>query len=453
MNMRKKHFTTTQIIILSFMLAILAGTALLSLPVASASGQVTPFIDALFTATTSVCVTGLVVVTTASYWSLFGKIVILILIQIGGVGVITITTTIMMLLGKKLSLSNRMLLGEAFNLDTLKGLVQFLKRVFKGALLVEGIGAICYIPVFVPEFGPVRGTWYSVFQAVSAFCNAGIDIIGDSSYMPFVHNVWANVVTMLLIIIGGIGFIVWWDIIRVFRESVTAGKRSFFERLSLHTKIVLTMTCFLIVLGTVFFLLFECNNPLTIGDFSFGQKLLAAMFESVTTRTAGIATISQKGLTVPSVITAIFLMFTGGSSVGTAGGVKVTTVAVLMLAVLATVRGQEDTVCFNRRIPNKIVRKSIAIIFISFMASLLAVIAMQLLESGETIDMIFEVYSALGTVGLSRDYTPLVGLAGKIVLCICMFLGRIGPITMVIAFTMRDTKPSARLPEGKITVG
>ena len=180
---------------------------------------------------------------------------------------------------------------------------------------------------------------------------------------------------------------------------------------------------------------------------------MAAMFESVTTRTAGIATISQKGLTVPSVITAIFLMFTGGSPVGTAGGVKVTTVAVLMLAVLATVRGQEDTVCFNRRIPNKIVRKSIAIIFISFMASLLAVIAMQLLESGETIDMIFEVYSALGTVGLSRDYTSLVGLAGKIVLCICMFLGRIGPITMVIAFTMRDTKPSTRLPEGKITVG
>ena len=453
MSMRKKHFTTTQIIILSFMLAILAGTALLSLPVASVSRQVTPFIDALFTATTSVCVTGLVVVTTASYWSLFGKIVILILIQIGGVGVITITTTIMMLLGKKLSLSSRMLLGEAFNLDTLKGLVQFLKRVFKGALLVEGIGAICYIPVFVPEFGPVRGTWYSVFQAVSAFCNAGIDIIGDSSYMPLVHNVWANVVTMLLIIIGGIGFIVWWDIIRVFRERVTAEKRGFFERLSLHTKIVLTMTGVLIVLGTVLFLLFEYNNPLTIGDFSFGQKLMAAMFESVTTRTAGIATISQKGLTVPSVITAIFLMFTGGSPVGTAGGVKVTTVAVLMLAVLATVRGQEDTVCFNRRIPNKIVRKSIAIIFISFMASLLAVIAMQLLESGETIDMIFEVYSALGTVGLSRDYTPLVGLAGKIVLCICMFLGRIGPITMVIAFTMRDTKPSARLPEGKITVG
>ena len=318
---------------------------------------------------------------------------------------------------------------------------------------MEGIGAICYLPVFVPEFGPVRGTWYSVFQAVSAFCNAGIDIIGDSSYMPLVHNVWANVVTMLLIIIGGIGFIVWWDIIRVFRERVTAEKRGFFERLSLHTKIVLTMTGVLIVLGTVLFLLFEYNNPLTIGDFSFGQKLMAAMFESVTTRTAGIATISQKGLTVPSVITAIFLMFTGGSPVGTAGGVKVTTVAVLMLAVLATVRGQEDTVCFNRRIPNKIVRKSIAIIFISFMASLLAVIAMQLLESGETIDMIFEVYSALGTVGLSRDYTPLVGLAGKIVLCICMFLGRIGPITMVIAFTMRDTKPSARLPEGKITVG
>ena len=192
---------------------------------------------------------------------------------------------------------------------------------------------------------------------------------------------------------------------------------------------------------------------MTIGDFTPGQKLLAACFQSVTTRTAGIATISQKGLTVPSVITSMFLMFIGGSSVGTAGGVKVTTVAVVALSVAATVRGNNDVTCYGRRISNQIVRKSIAIIFISFLASMVAIICMCILESGESVDIIFEIYSALGTAGLSRDYTATIGLAGKIILCICMFLGRIGPITMVIAFTMRDTKTALRLPKGKITVG
>lgn len=451
----KGHLTTTQIIILSFLTAILIGALLLSLPATAADGQATPFIDALFTATTSVCVTGLVVVTTASHWSLFGHIVILVLIQIGGLGVITMTTTVMMLLGKKISLSNRMLLGDAFNLDTLQGLVQFLRRVFKGTILVEGLGMLAFLPVFVPEYGVAKGIWYSLFHAVSAFCNAGIDILGDNSFMPYVHNVWANVVTMVLIVLGGIGFVVWWDVVSVVRKRLHsgAGKRKLFESFSLHTKLVLCMTAFLLVFGTFLILLFEYDNPQTIGSFSFGEKLLAAMFQSVTLRTAGIATISQKGLTTPSVIISLFFMFTGGSSVGTAGGVKVTTVAVILLAVRGTVRGQEDVTCFNRRISEKVVRKSFAIVFISFIASVAAVIAMRLLETGETVDMIFEVYSALGTVGLSRDFTATVGLAGKLILSICMFLGRIGPITMVIAFTMRYTQSPERLPEGRITVG
>lgn len=451
----KGHLTTTQIIILSFLTAILIGALLLSLPIASADGQATPFIDSLFTATTSVCVTGLVVVTTASHWSLFGHIIILILIQIGGLGVITMTTTVMMLLGKKISLSSRMLLGDAFNLDTLKGLVQFLRRVFKGTFLVEGLGMLGFLPVFVPEYGLIKGIWYSLFHAVSAFCNAGIDILGNNSFVPYVHNVWVNMVTMLLIILGGIGFVVWWDVVSVIRAKIhsEAGNRKIFRNFSLHTKIVLCMTAFLLVTGMVLYLLFEYENPLTIGRFSFREKLLASLFQSVTMRTAGIATISQKGLTTPSVIISLFLMFTGGASVGTAGGVKVTTIAVILLSVLATVRGQEDVTCFNRRISNKVVRKSLAIVLISFIASIAAVIAMRILETGETVDMIFEIYSALGTVGLSRDFTATTGLAGKVILCICMFLGRIGPITMVIAFTMRDTLSPARLPEGRITVG
>lgn len=453
MDKKKRYLTTTQMIIISFFVTVFIGGVLLSLPFASASGRATPFIDALFTATTSVCVTGLVVVTTATHWSLLGKIIILILIQIGGLGVITITTTLMVAVGKKISLSSRILLGDAFNLETLKGLVRFLRRVFRGTFIVEGIGALCYVPVFVPEYGMIRGIWYSVFHAISAFCNAGIDIVGDSSFVPYVHNIWANVVTMALIIFGGIGFIVWWDVLHVIREKIAGANRGMFNMLALHSKIALTMTVFLILSGTLLFALFEWSNPLTIGDFTPGQKLLAACFQSVTTRTAGIATISQKGLTVPSVITSMFLMFIGGSSVGTAGGVKVTTVAVVALSVAATVRGNNDVTCYGRRISNQIVRKSIAIIFISFLASMVAIICMCILENGESVDIIFEIYSALGTVGLSRDYTATIGLAGKIILCICMFLGRIGPITMVIAFTMRDTKTALRLPKGKITVG
>lgn len=453
MDKKKRHLTTTQMIIMSFFATVFIGGVLLSLPFASASGRATSFIDALFTATTSVCVTGLVVVTTATHWSLFGKIIILILIQIGGLGVITITTTLMVAAGKKISLSSRILLGDAFNLETLKGLVRFLRRVFRGTFIVEGVGALCYVPVFVPEYGMIRGIWYSAFHAVSAFCNAGIDIVGDSSFVPYVHNIWVNVVTMALIIFGGIGFIVWWDVLHVIREKLAGANRGMFDMLALHSKIALTMTVFLILSGTLLFALFEWSNPLTIGDFTPGQKLLAACFQSVTTRTAGIATISQKGLTVPSVITSMFLMFIGGSSVGTAGGVKVTTVAVVALSVVATVRGNNDVTCYGRRISNQIVRKSIAIIFISFLASMVAIICMCILENGESVDIIFEVYSALGTVGLSRDYTATIGLAGKIILCICMFLGRIGPITMVIAFTMRDTRTALRLPKGKITVG
>jgi len=455
MNFIEKHFSTTQIIILSFFAAILTGAVLLTLPVSAADGRSTPFIDALFTSATSVCVTGLVTVTTASHWSSFGHIIILALIQTGGLGVVTMTMTVMLALGKKISMRNRMLLGDSFNMDTLKGLVNFLRRVFAGTFIVEGIGALCYLPVFVPEYGVLTGVWYSVFHSVSAFCNAGIDLIGDSSFMPYVHNVWVNAVTMCLIVLGGIGFIVWWDLIRVVRLKLSKDTRrsSGFHNVSLHSKIVLSMTLFLIVYGTIMYLVFEFNNPDTIGNYTLGEKLLAAMFQSVTTRTAGFATISQKGLSSPSVILSVMLMFIGGSSVGTAGGVKTGTIAVILVTVMATVRGQADITCFNRRVSTKTARKAIAITLISFMASIIALTAMFLLEQGNPADIVFEVYSALGTAGLTRDYTPLMALPGKIIIIICMFLGRIGPISMVIAFTMRDKQSAGHLPEESITVG
>lgn len=454
MKFLQKRLTTTQTIILSFLFVILIGTLLLTTPLASASGEATSFIDALFTATSCVCVTGLVTVTTATHWNLFGHIIMLIMIQIGGLGVVAMTTVFTMLLGKKLSLSSRMLLGDAFNLDTLQGLVKFLRRVFKGTFIVEGLGAVLYLPAFVPEYGP-KGIWYSIFHSVSAFCNAGIDLLGTDSLIPYVHNVWVNVVTMLLIIIGGIGFIVWFDILSVIRKRIHKENygMGILQSLKLHSKIVLTMTAFLLVSGAVLYFVFEYNNPETIGKFTLGEKILAACFQSVTTRTAGFVTIPQKGLTTPSVVITLFLMFIGGSPVGTAGGVKTATISVIILTVIATVRGQEDITCFKRRISEKTARKSLAVVLISFLVSLIAIIAMLIFEHGDAVDQIFEIYSALGTVGISRDYTSVVGLAGKIILCICMYLGRIGPITMVLVFTMRDKADAAKLPKENVTVG
>ena len=454
MKFLRKHLTTTQIITLSFLLVILLGTILLAIPPASADGTATPISDAMFTATSCVCVTGLVTVTTASHWSLFGHIVILILIQIGGLGVVAIATIFLMLLGKKLSLSNRMLLGDAFNLETMQGLVKFLRRMVGGTFLVEGIGALCYLPVFMPEFG-LKGIWYGVFHSVSAFCNAGIDLLGPDSLIPYVHRPWMNLVTMTLIIVSGLGFTVWFDVVDILKKKLRreTGHRRIWELLSLHSKIVLTMTSFLLVAGTACYFVFEYHNPATMGSFTPGQKLLASCFQSVTTRTAGFVTIPQKGLTTPSTIITLFLMFTGGSPVGTAGGVKTTTLAVILLVVIATIRGREDIICYKRRISYKTARKALAVALISFLASIAAVIILMVLEPGSAADQIFEVYSALGTVGISRDYTSAIGIAGKIILCICMYLGRIGPVSMVLVFTMRDRQIAARLPEEHVAVG
>ena len=450
-----KHLTTTQIIVLSFLVVILIGTFLLQLPIASADGQATSFIDALFMATSSVCITGLVIVDTVTYWSGFGHVVILILMQIGGLGVITMTTTVMMLLGKKLSLKNRMLLGDAFNLDTLKGLVQFLQKAFKGTFFVEGIGALCYMPVFILKYGAARGIWYSVFHSVSAFCNAGIQILGEDGFAPYVHNIWFNVVTMILITLGGIGFVVWLDVIAMLKRKWHQKEHNVGEvvSLTLHSKIAISMSLGLTAVGMLLFFIFEFGNPETIGDFSIGNKILAALFQSVTCRTAGFTMIAPQHLTVPSVIIVVFLISIGGSPVGTAGGMKTTTIAVLILAVVSTIKGQEDVICFKRRIPWKTVRKSLAIVTISLMASVVAIIAMLVFEEGTAMDVVFEILNALSTAGFTMDYTKTIGIAGKIILGICMYLGRIGPITMVIAITMKETKSAVRLPEENITVG
>ncbi len=429
------RFSTTHIILASFLLAIITGAILLSLPISSADGRATPFIDSLFTATTSTCVTGLVVTPTVSSWSVFGQAVILILIQIGGLGVITIMSGIMILLNKKMGLGDRLLLQDAFNLNSLSGLVRFIKRVVCGTLIVEGIGALLYMLVFVPEFG-ARGVWVSVFTAVSAFCNAGIDIIAENSLCNYALNPIINIVTCSLIILGGIGYIVWWDVFRVLKLG-RARKVRFFRDLTLQSKIAITATLVLIFVGALFIFIFEYNNPLTIKDYNIWQKIEVSMFQSVTTRTAGFATLPQENLSNASSLLCLLLMFIGGSPVGTAGGIKTVTFVVIIASAFASVRNKETTDIFGRRLSRRAVSKAVAVTCMSFIIMFVSAVSLSAVTDAAALDILYESVSATATVGLTRNLTASLDAIGKIIIIVTMYLGRVGPISLAVAFSRK----------------
>ncbi len=454
--MKRKELSAAQIIPIGFLLMIALGTGLLSLPFATARGQRAPFLTALFTSTTSVCVTGLVVVDTFSYWSLFGKAVILMLIQIGGLGILAVSASLIMLLHKSFSIRGRAMLRDSFDLDSLHGVLPFLRRVVLGVLTVEGIGAVLYAIAFVPRFGFARGIWYAVFHAISAFCNAGLDLIGPDSFQPFHDSPFVLLVTMALIIFGGLGYIVWFDTFSTARESVRRrfGVRWFFRHLSEHTKLVLSATAFLIVFGAGATLLLEMRNPLTLGALPWGERILNAVFQSVTYRTAGFAAIPQSGLSDGSVLFGTVMMFIGGSPMGTAGGVKTVTLAVLLLSALSYVRGHADTVVFRRRIEQSLVKKAAAILSFSLLLSLLSSVLLSAADGVPLTDAVFEVFSATGTVGLSRGITPQLSVFGRILIILCMYLGRIGPISLALFFhTDLSGGKNIRYAQGRYFVG
>ena len=447
--------STTQIIICGFLLAILIGTVLLLLPVASADGVETTILDALFTSTTSVCVTGLVTVDTFSHWSLFGHIVILLLIQLGGLGIVTFTTSLILLIGRKVTLRSRLLLEDAFNLNTLTGLVRFLKFVLATTGIIELIGMAGYAIVFVPEYG-AKGIWYSLFHSVSAFCNAGIDILGPDSLASYASNMWVNIVTMLLIICGGLGFIVWMDIFRVrgLYRSGDIPRKYLYQKLNVHTKIVLWTTVILIAIGALLVYTLEYTNEGTLGNLSEPQKILSSIFESVTLRTAGFYTIPQENLRETTVLVALVFMVIGGSSVGTAGGIKTTTFALVILSMWSTILGRDEVSAFKRTIPLRTIRKALSVLLIFVIVVFTATILMTVVTGSNITDAAFETFSALGTVGLSRGFTPNMNTAGKIIIIICMYLGRIGPISLAIALgTGRSKKSMVTYLQEDITVG
>lgn len=448
------ELTGTQVIAAGFLAAILVGALLLCLPCMNRQGKWTPFVDALFMSTTSVCVTGLTLVNVFEYWNFFGQLVILLLIQIGGIGVVALGILFLMILGKKVSLRSRLLIQESYNTNSLAGLVKLTKRILAGVAAVEAAGAFCVGFQFIPEYGFLRGSWISIFHGVSAFCNAGMDVMGGDSLGAYSSNLLVNLATMGLIVVGGIGFFVWWDVIGVAKKWRGKGVKYCLRKLNLHSKIVLATTASLIFLGAFFIFVLEYSNPDTLGSLSLSGKIQAAFFQSVTARTAGFSTISQAGLRESSALISMILMFIGGSPVGTAGGVKTVTVAMLGACTWSVVKGDKEAVVFSRTIPRETIRKALAVFFISSCTLVLMIVVMSIVQEAPLLTIMYEVVSALATVGLSRDFTPTLHTAGKLAIIFCMYIGRIGPISMVIAFRIRGRKKNKlNYPLEEVIVG
>ena len=433
------------VLTLGFIFLIFIGTIFLSLPIASKNRVSVGLINALFTSTSAVCVTGLVVVNTAGYWSVFGKIVIMMLIQIGGLGFMTMATLIAILTGKKIGLKNRILIQESLGQFTIAGVVKLTIRIIQATLIIELVGAIILAIKFIPEFGLKKGLFFGIFHSISAFCNAGFDIVGNS-LENYVGSPIINFTIMFLIILGGIGFTVIIDVIKTKK----------IRKLSLQTKLILVVTFGLLIIGFVFFFIIEYGNPETIGNLPIGDKILASLFQSVTPRTAGFNTLPVGDLRESSKFFTIILMFIGGSPGSTAGGIKTATLGLILLSVYAEVTGKEEVVFANRRISNETISRAISILIIALTLVIIVTMILSVSEINfKFIDIFFEVVSAFGTVGLSTGITAGLTSFGKIIITITMFLGRIGPITAAIAIANRHRRNKAliRYPEGKIFVG
>lgn len=440
-----------KVMVIGFASVVLLGALLLNLPIATKSGESIGLLDALFTATSAVCVTGLIVVDTATYWSIFGQVVIITLIQIGGLGFMTIATMFALLTKKKINLRERLLIQESLNQKDLSGMVRLTRYVILITFLIEGIGAILLSFTFIPQFGLGRGVWYSIFHAISAFCNAGFDLMGSvsgpfTSLTSYVDNFMIVMTISVLIILGGIGFPVMLDIIRTKKVS----------RLNMHSKIVIVTTAILIGIGSIFIFVVEFNNPKTLGTLSLPGKLLAAFFQSVTARTAGFNTIDLTLIKESSLFIMMILMFIGASPASTGGGIKTTTLASLAITVRSFISGKGDIEVCERRISAATITKAIGIFFIATALVVFGTLALSLTDEGFTlVECGFEIISAIATVGSSIGGSPNLTIMGKVIVMIAMFIGRVGSLTIFIALLSKGArkKPPVRYPEGKIIVG
>ena len=430
---QRRSASATQIIAFGFAVMTLVGTVLLMLPIASRSGVSAGFVDALFTSAAAACVTGMTVADTYMQWSPFGQAVIFVLMQVGGIGFMTAGTMISMAAGRKIGLRERIVLGEAISSDSMSGIVAFVKKIIICVIVTELIGAAILAVRFIPLFGIADGIYKAVFHSVSAFCNAGIDLMGEmeefSSLTYFVHDPLVNFTIMALIIIGGLGFLVWEDIYYYFKEK---------DRLRLHTKLVLIISAVLTAGGFVLFLVFEYSNPSTIGDFNIWQKLQAALFYSVSARTAGFSTVSLSEMSGQSVLVMMLLMLVGGSPGSTAGGIKTTTVGILVIAAYSVVRGASKVNIFGRSISTAQIMRAMAIVILSVIILFAGVLVLLTAEDIGMKEALFETAAAFSTGGATLGVTPKLGTASRLILVILMYMGRVGILTAAMAITKRQ---------------
>ncbi len=418
-------------LVLGFLIIILAGSILLSLPIASANGKSTVYLDSLFVSTSAVCVTGLTPVVTATHWNFFGQLIIIILIQIGGLGVMTLSTLVAMLLGKRITLSSRLIIREQVGANSYSGLVKLIRYVLVSTLIIESLGALVLSFSFIPIYGFFKGIWFSIFHSISSFCNAGFDLIGEESLLGVRTNPMIMIPIALLIIIGGIGFNVYMDITK---------HRLNFKHYSLHAKVVLTTTAILLVAFTIIIFLFEYSNNLTLGTLPLRYKFLNSFFQSVTLRTAGFSSISQTGMHNSSVIVSMVAMIIGAAPASTGGGVKLTTVALIIMVLISEIRGDDDIIMFNRAIKFTQVKKAISAFIIYMLWILVVGNIIVFMEPFKTSDVLYEVISALGTVGITRGITGILSPLSKVLIIITMFFGRVGILTIIFATKGRKQK-------------
>ncbi|MCI9199001.1 MAG: Trk family potassium uptake protein [Lachnospiraceae bacterium] len=448
MGKKKWHsnLTATRTIAVGFLGIILAGTFLLMLPISSADGKMTDFLTALFTATSATCVTGLVVVDTYAGWSVFGKAILLGMIQIGGLGFMTIGVFVAVLMKKNIGLKERRILQESMNTLQIGGIVRLVKKITIGTLAIEGIGAMLLSFRFVPQMGWAEGICNGIFHSISAFCNAGFDLMGKSeeysSLVSYSGDFLVNITIMLLIIIGGIGFLVWDDLQK---------KKFRFKEYRLHTKIVLVVTFFLIFGGAFCIYLFEKDN--LMAEMGTGETILTSLFASVTARTAGFNTIDVGGMSASSKLVTIVLMFIGGSPGSTAGGIKTTTFAVMLIFVWANLRNSHGSNIFGRRLEEEEIRKASVVVTINLLLAVAAAVIVCGMQTLPMEDVLLEVFSAIGTVGMSSGITRELNVVSRVVIILLMYCGRIGSMTFALSFTERKKVAPVQLPAEKIIIG
>lgn len=436
--------TPPQILVLGFALIILTGAMILTLPISSANGTSLPFIDALFTATTATCVTGLVVVDTGTYFTLFGQIIILILIQVGGLGFMTMATLFAIFLKRQISLRERLILQEALNQISMEGIVRLIRKVVIYSLVIETIGATIFAIRWSFDMSLGKAIYFGIFHGVSLFNNAGMDLFGEfRSLTGYVSDPIVNIAATSLIILGGLGFVVMSDLIE-FRKI---------KRLSLHTKVVLSTTGGLLLIGTIVIFIFEFTNPKTLGSLDFAGKIWGSFFQSVTPRTAGASTLDIAGLRQASQFFIILLMFIGGSPGSTAGGIKTTTFTILIAAVLAMFRGKDDVTLFHFRLAKERIYKALTLTLTALFLVIFVSMVLSTTQDYPFLMILFETTSAFGTVGLSMGLTPHLTVLGKVMIIFTMFAGRLGPLTMAYALGNTREKKLYRHPEGKVIIG